>query len=94
MRETCLTLPELALIAETRAAFGAGLALLLSDRLPPSGRKALGWGLVFIGAVTTYPLAAEVFGKSRPIPQESRREESDSQAQNVGRGGVPAAHAR
>jgi hypothetical protein len=67
MREAHLTLPELALIAGTRAAGGAGLALLLGDRLSPDARRALGWGLVLIGAVTTIPLAFEVFGKSRPV---------------------------
>jgi hypothetical protein len=66
MRETHLTLPELGLIAVTRAAAGAGLALLLGDRLPAGERKALGWGLLLLGAVTTIPLAFEVIGKSRP----------------------------
>ncbi len=67
MRETHLTLPELALVAGTRAAAGAGLALLLGDRLSPDARRALGWGLVLVGAVTTIPLAFEVFGKSRTV---------------------------
>jgi hypothetical protein len=34
MREASITLPELGLIAGTRAALGAGLGLLLADRLP------------------------------------------------------------
>jgi hypothetical protein len=67
MRETHLTIPEVALVAGTRAALGAGLALLLGDRLQPGERKALGWGLFLIGAVTTIPLALEVFGKSRTV---------------------------
>jgi hypothetical protein len=67
MRETHLTLPELALVAGTRAALGAGLALPLGDRLQPGERKALGWGLFLVGAVTTIPLAIEVFGKSRAL---------------------------
>jgi hypothetical protein len=33
MRETRITLPELVLVAGTRAALGAGLGLLLADRL-------------------------------------------------------------
>jgi len=66
MRETQLTLPELGLIAITRAAAGAGLALLLGDRLAAGERKALGWGLLALGAVTTIPLALDVIGKSRP----------------------------
>ena len=66
MRETTLTLPELALIAGTRAALGAGLGLLLADRLSSSQRRAVGWALVLVGAVSTVPLAVEVLGKSRP----------------------------
>jgi hypothetical protein len=65
MREAPITLPELALIAGTRAALGAGLGLLLADRLPEGQRKAVGWTLVVIGAVTTVPLAFEVLGKAR-----------------------------
>jgi hypothetical protein len=65
MRETRLTLPELALIAGTRAALGAGLGLLLADRLPPDRRRAVGWTLVLVGAVSTVPLALDVLGNSR-----------------------------
>jgi hypothetical protein len=66
MRETHLSLPELGLVAITRAALGAGLALLLADRLSADQRRALGWGLFLLGALTTIPLAVEVLGKSRP----------------------------
>ena len=63
MKETRLTMPELALIAGTRAALGAGAALLLGDLLPKENRKAVGWTLFLIGAVTTVPLLVEVLGK-------------------------------
>jgi hypothetical protein len=65
MRETRVTLPELALIAGTRAALGAGLGLLLADRLPADQRRAVGWTLLVFGALTTIPLALEVLGGSR-----------------------------
>jgi hypothetical protein len=65
MRETRITLPELALIAGTRAALGAGLGLLLADRLPREQRRAAGWSLFLIGALSTIPLAFEVFGGHR-----------------------------
>jgi hypothetical protein len=65
MRETRITLPELGLIAGTRAALGAGLGLLLADRLPEGQRRAVGWTLLLVGAVSTIPLAFEVFGASR-----------------------------
>ena len=64
MKVTKLTLPELALIAGTRAALGAGAALLLGDLLPAEKRKAVGWTLFLIGVVTTAPLLAEVLGKT------------------------------
>jgi len=77
MRETHLTLPELALVAGTRAALGAGLALLLGDRLGVDQRKALGWGLFVVGAATTIPLAVEVLGRSRPEFEDDRRLERE-----------------
>jgi hypothetical protein len=68
MRETHVTLPELGLIAGTRAALGAGIGLLLSDFLHEDQRKAVGWTLVLIGALTTVPLAFEGFGRPRARP--------------------------
>jgi hypothetical protein len=65
MRETRITLPELALVAGTRALLGAGLGLLLADRLPADQRKAVGWTLLLFGALTTIPLAFEVLGGAR-----------------------------
>ena len=82
MRETRITLPELALIAGTRAAFGAGLGLLLADRLSADQRKAVGWTLLMVGALSTIPLAIEVLGGGRfadgPWP---RRPEGDSRTE-------------
>jgi hypothetical protein len=63
MREVQVTLPELALLVGTRAALGAGFGLLLADCLPESERKAVGWTLLLVGAVSTFPLALEVLGK-------------------------------
>ena len=62
MRETHLTLPELGLIGATRAALGLGLGFLLADRLPADQRRAVGWTLFLVGALSTIPLAFEVFG--------------------------------
>ena len=70
MREAHVTLPELAMIAGTRAVLGAGLGLLLADRLPDVQRKAVGWTLLLIGVVITIPLAIEVLGKV-PGPVEA-----------------------
>lgn len=58
-----LTLPEIGLIAATRGLLGAGIALLLADKLDAEQRKAVGWTLVGVGALTTIPLAFAVYGK-------------------------------
>jgi hypothetical protein len=63
MRKTVLTIPEVGLIALTRVALGAGLGLLLSEKLDRSARRAAGLALVVVGAATTLPLAMEVFCK-------------------------------
>lgn len=75
MRETQLTLPQLALIAGTRGMLGAGIGFLLADRLSAESRKAVGWTLLFVGALTTVPLAIEVLGSSPPkeAPAEPSR---------------------
>jgi hypothetical protein len=65
MRETRVTLPQLALIGGTRAALGLGLGLLLADRWPAEQRRAIGWSLFLVGVVSTVPLALEVLGGLR-----------------------------
>jgi hypothetical protein len=55
-----LTLPELGMIAGTRAVLGAGIALLLGERLDRKPRRAVGWTLVAVGALSTIPLLAGV----------------------------------
>ncbi len=63
MRDARLPVPELALIAATRGALGFGLGLLLADHLSDDRRKELGWALVLLGVLSTFPLAADVFGR-------------------------------
>jgi hypothetical protein len=53
MKERTLTLPEIGLIAGTRVALGAGIGLLISDRLNKDQRKAAGWALFGMGVMTT-----------------------------------------
>jgi hypothetical protein len=80
MRETRITLPELVLVAGTRAALGAGLGLLLADRLPADQRRAVGWTLFLVGALSTVPLALEVFGGHRLSTSAEWRERTASGA--------------
>ncbi len=65
MKTTELTLPELAVISGTRAMLGAGTALLLGDSLKEEQKKAVGWTLLLIGAISTIPLAIGLFTRKR-----------------------------
>jgi hypothetical protein len=65
MRQVTLPLPELGLIAATRAMLGAGIALLAADCMTQQQRRAVGWTLFSVGVITTLPLAAEVISQAR-----------------------------
>lgn len=56
-----VTVPELALIAGTRGLLGAGIGLLAAGRLSDAQRRIVGRVLLAIGALTTIPLAVQVF---------------------------------
>ena len=62
MRKSTLSIPEIFLIGGTRGALGAGIALLLGDKLDRKERRAVGWTLFLVGIATTIPLALVVFG--------------------------------
>ena len=63
MQERTLTVPEIILIAGTRVALGAGIGLLLSNKLTKEERNAAGLALAIIGGLTTIPLALSVMGR-------------------------------
>ena len=65
MRRISLRVPEIGFIAGTRAAFGAGLGLLLADRLNRRQRRKVGRVLVAIGAVTTVPVVVNLIRKAK-----------------------------
>ena len=54
MKETRRNIPELGIIAGSRAAGGGGVALFLADKLTKEQRKAVGWTLFLVGAITTF----------------------------------------
>ena len=60
MKRVPLSFPELAIIAGTRAALGAGVGLLVADRLSDEQRRAVGLTLVGIGVLTTIPIAIQL----------------------------------
>jgi hypothetical protein len=65
MREQRITFPELGLIVATRGMLGAGVGLLLADRLRAGKRRTVGWTLVAIGAVSTIPLVLRMIQRTR-----------------------------
>src|SRR5436309_631571 len=60
MKQHEVTVPQIGLIAGTRAMLGAGIALLLSEKLTAEQRRAIGWTLVAVGAITTIPLVLQL----------------------------------
>ena len=72
MKESKLTIAEIALIAATRAALGAGVGLLVSNRLNEDQRKAAGIALAVVGGFTTIPLVLTVVKKRISEPAELR----------------------
>jgi hypothetical protein len=69
MKERGLTIPEIALIGGTRVALGAGIGLLISDRLNKDQRKGAGWALFAIGVLSTVPIVIDILTK-RPIDEK------------------------
>jgi len=67
MIATELLMPELALLAGTRGMLGAGVGLLLADKLSEDKRKGIGWALMAVGVLTTIPLAMIVFSRRRRL---------------------------
>ena len=65
MKQASLPLPVLGLIAGTRGMLGAGIGLLLFERLNPQQRRAMGWTLLAVGVLTTLPLLFQVRGSLR-----------------------------
>lgn len=65
MKKAALTLPEIMLIAGTRVMLGVGAGLLLADIIREDKRKKIGWKLLLVGAVSTIPLALDVFSKRK-----------------------------
>jgi hypothetical protein len=55
MRSITLPLPQFGFVVATRAALGAGIALLVSQSVSPPRRRAVGLALLGLGAAATVP---------------------------------------
>lgn len=69
MKEKIMTIPEIGMVAATRAALGVGVGFLLSHRLNEDQRKGAGWALFGLGVLSTIPLAVNLFRK-RPLTEK------------------------
>ncbi len=67
LRKAHLSLPQLSVIAGTLVLIGAGLGLLLAERLQLPRRRTVGWTLFFVGALSTVPLAFEVLDSQAQV---------------------------
>ncbi|HEY4329117.1 MAG TPA: hypothetical protein VGN88_05225 [Phycisphaerae bacterium] len=81
MKNLDVSLPQLGLIAGTRGMLGADVGLLIADRLPKEQRRAVGWTLVAIGALTTIPLLAQLI--MSPQKDSARRELKEPEGGNI-----------
>ena len=62
MKQLVLNLPTFGFVVMTRALLGVGIGLLISERLSPEQRRAVGLTLVLVGVATTIPAAIAVVG--------------------------------
>jgi len=59
-----VSLPEFAFVAVTRGVAGAGIGLLVAECFRSAERRrAVGWTLLAIGALTTVPIAMTLVGR-------------------------------
>jgi hypothetical protein len=56
-------LVDLGLLASTRVMAGAGLGLLVGDRLPAGWRRPVGWTLFALGCLSTIPIAWRIWAR-------------------------------
>lgn len=63
MRQVQLPVPEVGLIAVTRAVLGLGVGLLIASRLSERKRTTVGRIALAIGLLSTFPLVADVLSR-------------------------------
>ena len=63
MKTYNITVPEISIVAATRGMLGAGIGLVASNYLRPETRRAVGWTLLAVGALTTIPIVMALLGR-------------------------------
>ena len=76
MKNVLMNFPMFGLAVATRAALGAGLALVFGDHISPRRRRTIGIALMAIGAATTVPVVRAVL---RGASEADRLRPIDSQ---------------
>jgi hypothetical protein len=61
MQARTISIPTLALIGSTRGMLGAGLGLLLANKLSDERRRGVGKSLMAVGLLSTIPLVFHIF---------------------------------
>ena len=65
MKTVVLNLPTFGFVVATRAMLGAGIGLLLSERLSAEQRRAVALTLIGVGVITTVPALFAVLGRRK-----------------------------
>jgi hypothetical protein len=84
MKSVLLNLPTFGFIVSTRAILGIGIGLLVSARLAPERRRAIGATLIAIGAAATVPAAMSVLRGSQGAKLRSLRSPIDRDERLIG----------
>ena len=77
MLERKMKLSELAFLAATRGMLGAGVGLLLADKLDADKRHVIGLSLLAVGAATTIPLALRIFGQNKKQSEQRQQQPTE-----------------
>jgi len=65
MKKLVLNVPTFGFVVATRAMIGAGIGILVGERLPADRRRAVALTLIGIGALSTGPALRAIFRQTR-----------------------------
>lgn len=66
MKERTVTMPQIGMIAVTRTLLGAGVGMLIADKIGKENSKRIGIPLMALGAISTIPLVMSVLHENKP----------------------------